>query len=84
MSPHVFRDMRFSEKRRYRAPEKFYYITGGGGCRRKKGFPLICTAMTGIHLTANAYVPTYLLKNLSATEYRGELSLGILSENYFR
>ena len=29
MSPRVFRDMRFSEKERYRAPEKFHYITGG-------------------------------------------------------
>ena len=39
--------------------------------------------MTGIHLTANAYVPTYLLKDLAATEYTGELSLGKLSESYF-
>ena len=38
--------------------------------------------MTGIHLTANAYVPTYLLKELAATEYKGELSLGKLSESY--
>ena len=65
--------MRFSEKERYRAPEKFYYITGG--CHRKD-FLIIYTIMTGIHLTGNAYVPTYLLKDLAATEYKGELSLG--------
>ena len=38
--------------------------------------------MTGIHLTGNAYVPTYLLKDLAATEYKGELNLGKLSESY--
>ena len=35
---------------------------------------------TGIHLTGNAYVPTYLLKDLAATEYKGELNLGKLFE----
>ena len=35
MSLHAFRDMRFSEKESYRAPVKFYYITGGK--QRKKG-----------------------------------------------
>ena len=29
MSPHVFRDMRFSERERYRGPQKVHYITGG-------------------------------------------------------
>ena len=31
-------------------------------------------------MTGNAYVPTYLLKDLSATEYKGDLSLGKLFE----
>ena len=35
---------------------------------------------SGIHMTGNAYVPTYLLKDLSATEYKGDLSLGKLFE----
>ena len=32
----------------------------------------------GIHLTSNAYVATHLLKDLTATEYTGELDLGKL------
>ena len=35
---------------------------------------------SGIHLTSNAYVATYLLKDLTATEYKGELDLGNLSK----
>ena len=31
----------------------------------------------GIHLTSNAYVATYLMKDLTATEYRGKLDLGM-------
>ena len=27
-------------------------------------------------MTSNAYVPTYLLKDLTATEYTGQLKLG--------
>ena len=34
-------------------------------------------------MTGNSYVPTYLLKILAATEYKGELSLGKLSKQIF-
>ena len=45
---------------------------------REKNFFIIFISDSGIHLTGNAYVPTYLLKVLAATEYKGELSLGDL------
>ena len=47
-----------------------------GVARETMDFLIIIYLMTGIHLTGNAYVPTYLLKDLAATEYKGELSLG--------
>ena len=36
--------------------------------------------ISGIHLTSNAFVSTYLLKELTATESTGELDLGTLFE----
>ena len=38
---------------------------------------LIYNLCTGIHLTSNAYVATYLMKDLTATEYTGKLDLGM-------
>ena len=39
---------------------------------------IIIKISSGIHLTSNAYVATYLLKDLTATEYTGELNSGKL------
>ena len=40
--------------------------------------------ISGIHLTSNAFVPTYLLKELTATESTGELDLGKLQKSNWR
>ena len=34
----------------------------------------------GIHMTGNSFVPTTLLKDLTATEYSGELDFNVLKQ----
>ena len=76
MSSHVFRDMNFKEGERYRAPIKHNYLTGGIQGPRSVYSVIRNLLDEGIHLTANAYVATHLLKDLTATEYEGEINLG--------
>ena len=76
MSSHVFRDMSFSRTETYRAPIRQNYVIRGTEFRGQTGGREL---IEGIHLTANAFVTTHLLKDLTATEYSGEISLGKLS-----
>ena len=34
----------------------------------------------GIHMTGNSFIPTTLLKDLTATEYSGELDFNVLKQ----
>ena len=36
---------------------------------------------SGVHLTANAFVPNYFLKDLTSPSYAGELDLGKVKTN---